>query len=150
MSTAAAFMQRTDSRPDWATPQAIFDRFDAEYGFTLDAAASPHNAKCARYFTRDDDALAQDWGTETVWLNPPYGRDIARWVAKAWDASRQGATVACLVPARTDAAWWHDYAMRGEITFLRGRIRFVGAPFNAPFPSALVVFRPDAARSASA
>lgn len=135
----------TARRDDWETPPDLFARLDAEFGFTLDAAATPKNAKCARYFTRDDDALRQDWGREVVWLNPPYGREIARWVRRAWVAARYGATVVCLVPARTDAGWWHDDAMDGEVRFLRGRIRFVGAPYNAPFPSAVVVFRPPGA-----
>ena len=75
-------------------------------------------------------------------MNPPYGREIAKWMRKAFEESRNGATVVCLVPARTDAGWWHDYAMRGEIRFIRGRLRFSGSSVNAPFPSAVVVFRP--------
>jgi phage N-6-adenine-methyltransferase len=128
-------------RPDWATPPELFAKWDAEFGFTLDAAALPHNAKCARYFTPDDDGLAQSWGTETVWVNPPYGAQIAAWMRKAWQSSKYGATVVLLVPARTDTRWWHDHAMKGEIRFLRGRIKFVGATASAPFPCALVIFR---------
>jgi len=149
MSVAAEFVQRTASRPDWATPQALFDGFNSIYGFTLDAAASAENAKCADYFTKEDNALAQDWGDHRVWLNPPYGREIGAWMRKAYESAQRGALVVCLVPARTDTAWWHDYASRGEVTFLRGRVRFVGAPFNAPFPSALVVFRPKIAERAA-
>lgn len=132
----------SSERMDWATPPALFAALDAEFGFTLDAAALPHNAKCARYFTPADDALAQDWGAGVVWLNPPYGRQIAAFMRKAYEASLAGATVVCLVPARTDTAWWHDVAARGEVRFLRGRVRFEGAAHGAPFPSAIVVFRP--------
>ena len=71
-------------------------------------------------------------------MNPPYGREIGRWMKKASEAS---ATVVCLVPARTDTAWWHDYAMQGEIEFLRGRLKFGDSKNSAPFPSAIVVFR---------
>jgi len=53
--------------------------------------------------------------------------------------------VMCLLPARTDTAWWHDYCMRGEITFLRGRLKFGDAKTGAPFPSALVLFKPSEA-----
>jgi phage N-6-adenine-methyltransferase len=134
----------------WETPPDLFARFDAEFGFTLDAAALPATAKCARYFTPDDDALVQDWGREVVWLNPPYGRAIAGFMAKAADAARNGATVVCLVPARTDTAWWHDSVIGAgaEVRFLRGRVAFRqnGATlYPAPFPSALVIYRPVAA-----
>jgi phage N-6-adenine-methyltransferase len=132
-------------RNDWETPPALFGRYDARFGFTLDVAALPHNAKCARFFTPDDDGLRQDWGREVCWLNPPYGKAIGQWMRKAWEASQRGATVVVLVPARTCSAWWHDYAMRGEIEFLRGRVKFVGAPYNAPFPCAVITFRPAVA-----
>lgn len=134
------FSSATDN---WATPQDLFDRINAVFRFTLDAAASAENAKCARYFTREQDGLVQDWGREVVWLNSPYGREIGKWIGKARAAAEQGATVVCLVPARTDTAWWHDHVIpAGEVTFLRGRLRFGNATAGAPFPSAIVVFRP--------
>lgn len=146
-------MARAD---DWATPVAVFDPLHREFAFTLDAAASDHNARCDRYFTPQDDGLSQDWGSDVVWLNPPYGREVAAWVRKAWLASRHGATVVCLIPARTDTGWWHDYAMRGEIRFIRGRLNFDAKPgsearkgHNAPFPSAVVIFRPERGNAAT-
>ena len=125
----------------WATPQDFFDRLHAEFGFELDVCATPDNAKCSRYYTVNDDGLAQEW-TGTCWMNPPYGRAIAGWMRKAWQAAQQGATVVCLVPARTDTRWWHDYAMKGEIRYVKGRLKFGDAKTNAPFPSAVVIFRP--------
>lgn len=75
-------------------------------------------------------------------MNPPYGRQIQRWVKKAWESAQQGATVVCLLPARTDTAWWHDYVMEAdEIRFIRGQLKFSGRKWNAPFPSAVIVFR---------
>ena len=136
---AVHFLSQTD---DWATPQWLFDALSKEFRFTLDPCASAINAKCRQYFTREDDGLAQDWGKETVWMNPPYGRVIGRWMEKAWETSLAGGTVVCLVPARTDTRWWHDYAMRGEVRLLVGRIRFGNAKSGAPFPSAIIVFRP--------
>lgn len=128
--------------PEWETPQAFFDEMDREFHFTLDVCATPENAKCQRYFTKTQDGLAQHW-SGVCWMNPPYGRQIGRWVRKALDASRAGATVVCLVPARTDTTWWHLAAENGaEIRFLRGRLRFGGMAHNAPFPSAIVIFRP--------
>lgn len=135
----------TSSTDDWATPQDLFDRLNAQHGFTLDVCANAANAKCSRYFTVEQDGLAQDW-TGTCWMNPPYGREIAKWIRKAYESSKAGATVVCLVPARTCSAWWHDYAAKGEVTFLRGRVKFGGAKWNAPFPSAVIVFRPESVR----
>lgn len=129
---------------EWGTPQAFYDALDAEFGFTLDVAASADNAKCERYFSPKDDGLAQDWTGEVCWMNPPYGRAIGLWMEKASEAR---ATVVCLVPARTDTAWWWDFALKGEVRFIRGRLRFTGGTktnplsHNAPFPVAVVVFR---------
>ena len=135
---AVHFLSATD---EWATPQWLFDALHREFAFTLDPCATRENAKCARFFTRDDDGLAQDWGDAVVFMNPPYGAMISRWMWKAHRASRHGATVVCLVPARTDTAWWHDYAMKGEVRLLRGRLKFGNAKNSAPFPSAVVIFR---------
>ena len=126
---------------EWSTPQEVFEELDEEFGFTLDPCATDENAKCNRYFTREDDGLKQDWGKERVFMNPPYGREITLWMKKAYDASRKGATVVCLPPARTDTKWWHDYAMRGEIYLIKGRLKFGNAKNSAPFPSAVVVFK---------
>jgi phage N-6-adenine-methyltransferase len=136
------FLSLTD---EWETPPAFFAEWDARYHFTLDVCATPENAKCQRYYTRAEDGLAQEW-TGVCWMNPPYGRQIGRWVQKAYEAAQSGATVVCLLPARTDTAWWHDYVMRGKVTFIRGRLRFVGGASSAPFPSAVVVFEPEKAR----
>ena len=124
----------------WATPQAVFDRLNAEFRFDLDVCALPENAKCRRYFTPATNGLSQEW-KGVCWMNPPYGREISQWMQKAFDSSLQGATVVCLVPARTDTAWWHQYATKGEIRFVRGRLRFGAATSAAPFPSAIVIFR---------
>lgn len=127
----------------WATPQDFFDVLHAEFGFDLDVCATDENAKCARYFTAETDGLAQEW-SGTCWMNPPYGRVIGDWMRKAWESSLSGATVVCLVPSRTDTRWWHDYAMRGEIRYVRGRLKFGGSKNSAPFPCAVVIFRPSA------
>lgn len=134
------YIQTTD-RQDWETPQALFDQLNAEFGFDLDVAASHTNAKCATYYTEAEDGLTLPW-TGTVWCNPPYGKQIADWMRKGWEAAQGGATVVLLVPSRTDASWFHDYALKGEVRFIRGRLRFGGSTENAPFPSVLVIFRP--------
>jgi phage N-6-adenine-methyltransferase len=126
---------------EWATPQDLFDSLNAEFHFTLDPCCTHENAKCAKHFTVTEDGLGQSWAGEVVFMNPPYGREIGVWMAKAHLERDLGATVVCLVPARTDTAWWHDYAMCGEIRFLRGRLHFNGGTGSAPFPSAIVIFR---------
>ena len=138
----------SSDRMDWETPPDLFARYDAVNHFTLDPCATAANAKCGRFYTVADDGLSLPWAPERVWMNPPYGREIGKWMAKALGESRRGALVVCLVPSRTDTAWWHDYAMKGEIEFLRGRLRFVGAPSSAPFPSAVIIFRPALASAA--
>lgn len=139
MNTDLMFSSATDQ---WATPQAFFDEWDAIFRFDLDVCADSRNAKCWRYFSEQDNGLYQTWAPNRCWMNPPYGREIGRWMQKAYDESQKGATVVCLVPARTDTAWWHDYAMKGTITFIRGRLKFGDATNSAPFPSAVVVFYP--------
>ena len=127
-------------KQDWGTPQELFDRLDQEFHFTLDVCALPKNAKCREYFSPHEDGLSRRW-SGVCWMNPPYGREIEKWMHKAFRESERGATVVCLVPARTDTEWWHNYALQGEIRFLRGRVKFQGAHATAPFPSAIVVFR---------
>ena len=128
-------------RSDWESPAHIVAGLNAEFGLETDVCATPANAQCKRFFSPDDDGLSQEW-TGTCWMNPPYGREIERWMKKAFDSSKAGATVVCLVPARPDTRWWHKYALRGEIRFLRGRLKFGGSINSAPFPSAIVIFRP--------
>ena len=138
-SLAVHFSSRTD---EWPTPDWLFEVLDAEFRFTLDPCSSDANARCVRHFTRREDGLAQDWTRDVVFMNPPYGREIGQWMRKAHESAQAGAIVVCLVPARTDTAWWHTYAVHGEIRFLRGRLKFGDAAQGAPFPSAIVVFRP--------
>lgn len=137
MSTNIHFSSKTDL---WETPQSIFDQLHAEFNFEWDVCAIPENAKCSHYFTPKQNGLLQDW-RGSCWMNPPYGRVISQWMRKAYESSQQGATVVCLVPERTDTTWWHTYAIKGEIRFLRGRLKFGGQRNSAPFPSAVVIFR---------
>ncbi len=138
MKTTVHFSSKTDL---WETPQSFFDALNEEFGFTLDVCASAENAKCRRFYTSVDDGLAQSW-EGVCWMNPPYGRTIGKWMKKAFLSAEQGAVVVCLVPARTDTAWWHDYAAKGEVRFIRGRLKFGCHSNSAPFPSAVIIFRP--------
>jgi len=124
-----------------ATPQDLFDDLDAIFHFDLDPCALPSNVKCRRFFTPADDGLKQPW-EGSVFMNPPYGSpDIKPWIKKAFEeAQKDGTTVVCLVPARTDTAWWQDYCTKGHVWFVRGRLKFGGSKGSAPFPSAIVIF----------
>lgn len=140
MNTEPMFSSESD---EWDTPQWFYDALNKEFGFTLDPCTNGGNAKCERFYTAKDAPLNRDWGTETVFMNPPYS-ECADWMRKAYGAAQEGATVVCLVPSRTDTDWWHRYAMKGEIRLIRGRLKFGNAENSAPFPSAVIVFRPRA------
>lgn len=154
------FSSATD---DWATPQWLFDQLDEEFHFALDVCASKSNHKARSWYGLDHtttsrrDGLARDWardadGRGAVWMNPPYGRTIGAWMAKAREAAENGATVVCLVPARTDTHWFHEQVLAAgaEVRYLRGRVKFGDATNGAPFASLVVIYRPALTRSAVA
>ena len=143
MNTETMFSSDKDY---WETPQSLFNALDLEFHFTLDVAASDQNAKCKRYYTKENDGLQKDWGGETVFCNPPYGsKDTGVWTEKCYRESlKPNTTVVLLIPARTDRKSFHDYILgKAEIRFLRGRLKFelegksIG---TAPFPSMICVF----------
>jgi phage N-6-adenine-methyltransferase len=127
---------------DWATPQYLFDEWNAKYDFELDAAASSENHKCANWYGLDHpdtdrrDGLAQAW-TGKTWVNPPYGKVLNQWVGHA---AEQLTPVVMLLPARTDTRWFHSYCINRRITFIKGRVKFGGNANAAPFPSMIVEF----------
>ena len=132
---------------EWGTPPDFFRDLNEEFHFTLDVCSTHKNAKCAKHYTKDDDGLAQDWTGETVWCNPPYGREMPKWIQKCAEHAQRGGCAVMLIPARTDTRAFHDYIYgKAEIRFVRGRLRFVngdGESVNsAPFPSMVVIFKP--------
>src|SRR5262245_6438778 len=164
MNTALMFSTGKD---DWQTPPELFARLDAEFNFYIDGAASQHNTLCSAYYGPDSaserlscrDALIEDWAwhlgslkpTRAVYVNPPYSRGLqGKFIAKAASERRKGVTTVMLLPARTDTRAFHDHIWDEqkhqpregvEVRFLRGRLRFIGAPASAPFPSMIVIFR---------
>lgn len=134
---------------EWATPQHLFDKLNAEFNFVLDVCATQQNAKCEKYFTKEQDGLQQVWSLDgsyvfSVWMNPPYGREITQWMKKAYEVSLSGVRVVALVPNRSNAPWWHDYVMKSrEIRFVRKKVPFDGEKKGVPFwGSVVVVFGP--------
>jgi len=137
----ALYSSATD---DWPTPRAFFDKLNRRYHFTLDPCASAENAVCLTYFTREQDGLAQDWGTHRVFCNPPYGREIGKWARKCFEASQGGALVVLFVPARTCTRWFHDWVQdKAAVEFCKGRFKFGDGKTSAPFPSMLAVYSPE-------
>ena len=131
----------TSNTDNWATPQWLFDLLNDEFEFTLDPCASSDNAKCAKYFTKEDNGLIQDWTGYRVFCNPPYGKAIAHWVKKCAEEAEKGTLVVMLIPARTDTSYFHDFIYnKAEIRFIRGRLHFNNSVNTAPFPSMIVIF----------
>lgn len=131
----------TSNSEEWATPQDFFDRLDEEFHFTLDPCATAENAKCEKYYTKEQNGLSQDWTGETVFCNPPYGNEIGKWCRKCLEHSESGGVAVMLIPARTDTKVFHEYIYgKAEIRFIRGRLHFNGSKWNAPFPSMVVVY----------
>ena len=142
MNKEVMFSSATDN---WATPQDFFDKLNAEFHFDLDVCADESNHKCDKYYTKQQDGLTMPW-KGIVWCNPPYGREIGLWVRRALFASVGGATVVMLIPARTDTKWFHDYIYKREnveVRFVKGRLKFGNSKNSAPFPSMIVVFKPQ-------
>lgn len=121
----------SSQRLDWQTPKAVYQVLDAEFGFDFDP--------CPSHPTFD--GLHIEWG-QVNFVNPPYGREIPKWIRKGYLEHLKGKAVVFLIPSRTDTKWWHDYCMKAsEIRFIRGRLRFDDGPNAAPFPSAIVIFK---------
>jgi site-specific DNA-methyltransferase (adenine-specific) len=128
----------------YETPQEFFDGLNEEFNFTLDPCCVPQTAKCDKYFTPEDDGLKKSWGDNIVFMNPPYGREIKKWVKKAKEEAERESTVVGLIPARTDTRYWHNHIFpyAKEVRFIKGRLKFGNSENSAPFPSAVVVWSP--------
>lgn len=127
----------------WATPQDFFDNLNNEFMFEIDVCATAENAKCKTFYTKEQNGLEMPWNG-VCWCNPPYGREIGKWVERAYTSSVGGATVVMLLPARTDTKWFHEYIYgKAEIRFIKGRLKFGDSKNSAPFPSMVAVFRPN-------
>ena len=132
----------TSNTNEWSTPSELYKRLNREFNFTLDPCCTKENAKCERHYTIAEDGLQQNWKDDIVFMNPPYGREIGRWIEKAYKESLRGAIVVCLIPARTDTKYWHEYIFgKAEVRFIRGRIKFGNGNNSAPFPSAIIIYK---------
>lgn len=143
--SSAAVSSAWDS---WSTPQQVLDCLYKVLGggFDLDPCSPGRrrtHVRARTLLTEDDDGLANEWRGAAIYMNPPYGRDIGRWTAKARSevaAGRSGFVIG-LVPSRTDTRWWHDdIAGRADVWLIKGRLAFGDGVQPAPFPSALVLW----------
>lgn len=132
----------SSAKDDWETPQEFFDEWNAQFHFTLDVCANEKNHKCERFFNKEENGLEKDWGGETVWCNPPYGKTIGQWVRKCWTEAQKNKTkVVALLPARTDTRWFHDYVYgKAIVYFVKGRLKFGTSKNSAPFPSMVCIW----------
>lgn len=133
----------SSSTDDWSTPEDFFNMLDKEFNFTLDPCADDLNHKCEKYYTKEQNGLTKEWGGERVFCNPPYGREIGKWVKKCYDEVYDGDCdlAVMLVPARTDTRWFHEYIYNtARVWFIKGRLKFGGRKTPAPFPSMVVLF----------
>lgn len=132
----------------YETPTSVFSKANEEFGFTLDAAASAENTKCAAFFDLKADGLISPWGTHRVWCNPPFERgQVGKWAEKAAKETRLGTCplAVLLIPASIDTKWFHTFvAPFAEIRFVQGRLRF--GDFAKPFPQPMLlcIFKKDA------
>ncbi len=125
---------------EWPTPDSLWKPLNDEFNFNLDVCATKDNAKCHRFFTKEQDGLKQDWHG-VCWMNPPYGREMVKWLKKAVDEMKNGVTTVALIPSRTNTGWWHELVMKhGEVRFVRGRPKFGNATEGLPWPLAIVIF----------
>lgn len=141
---------------EWFTPPWVIEHARLLIGgalFDLDPASNCHAQayiQAKEWYGLDHplpdhrDGLRVSW-YGNVWLNPPYGRGILRWIQKAVDEYRAGRAtrIVCLVPARLDTRWFRllHTTMRGMYVY-RSRLVFLsptGTTSTAPFPSVLVV-----------
>jgi phage N-6-adenine-methyltransferase len=127
----------------WETPIEFFNELNREFNFTLDPCCETSTAKCSKYYTKEDDGLSKNWQGETVFCNPPYGREIYDWVEKcSVEGNKPNTTVVMLIPSRTDTRWFHEFIHgKAEIRFIKGRLKFGNSKNSAPFPSMVVIFR---------
>lgn len=139
-------IDQTNSTDEWSTPWSMFRRWNELFRFTLDAAASAPNAKCERFFSKEDNGLNQSWSGFRVFCNPPYSQ-VDKWMEKASREAKKGTFIVYLVFARIDTEWFHRYAVKADyVISLRGRLTFTrqdGKRGTAPAPSVLIIFNCD-------
>ena len=133
----------TSNTVEWETPQALFDQLNEEFRFTLDPCATAENAKCRKYYTKEQDGLLQDWTGETVYCNPPYGRQMGRWIEKCYEhwLSGGGWQLCLFLLGRIPKRFMSTSTVKQRSVSLEA---VCGSGMqNAPFPSMIVIYRKE-------
>ena len=130
MKHALSIHRQKDAIDTWATPNEIFNFAQNRWGnFTLDAAANLFNSKVTNFISENQDALKTSWISNNTWLNPPYGRQMPKFIQRALNQVREGNTnrVVCLIASRTDTKIFQDviFPYASELYFIKGRIKFL-------------------------
>lgn len=127
-----------ERRQNWRTPRVIFDPLHAEFGFTLDGASEAGNGLLPLASTVD---APIDWDGHRVFCNPPWS-NIAPFIEQAPRAD----LAVFLVPARTNARWFHralDLGARPRFFLGRPKFEMPGAApstANSPVDCCLLIF----------
>lgn len=136
----------------WCTPRDFFNEINLKYNFNLDPCCTKKSNLCKNYFTVEEDGLKQSWKGFRAFVNPPYGREIGKWVQKCYEENIiNNVFSVMLIPSRTDTKWFHNFILgKAEIIFIKGRLKFIDLDYTgkeedrkispAPFPSMLVIF----------
>ena len=129
---------------EYSTPKEIFEPLQKGFNIVLDVCASGENNKCDIYFSKEQNSLKQDWHKiGNAWMNPPFSRDLKKWVEKAYTEAQKGINVVCLLPVRSNTIWWHKFIIdtKSEVRFLKGEIKFNGMDRGLWLPFAIVIFK---------
>lgn len=127
----------------YSTPTKLFKVINDEFHFTLDVCALPENAKCENYFTPEIDGLKRDW-PGVCWMNPPFNKELKKWVIKARDESKKhNSIVCCLVPFRGNTVWFKEVCMDAEIRFIIGEVNFNDLERGLWLPMCFMIFGTD-------
>ncbi|GAI17513.1 unnamed protein product [marine sediment metagenome] len=126
---------------EYETPKEIFEPLQKEFDLRLDVCATKENAKCELFFTKEEDALSKDWN-ENFWMNPPFSRNLKKWVQKAYEESEKGVTGVLLLPVGSNTLWWHKYIIdtKAEVRFLKGEIKFSNQKRGLWLPFAIIIY----------
>jgi len=128
---------------EYETPKEIFEPLQKEFQLELDVCATKENTKCELFLTKEEDALTKNWN-KNFWMNPPFGRNLKKWVQKAYEESQKGFIGVLILPVRCNTLWWHKYIIdtKAEVRFLKGETKFVGHKRGLWLPFAIIIFKP--------
>lgn len=125
---------------EYSTPQKLYDFINKEFNFEIDVCASESNKKCNKYFNVKMDGLKQNW-TGKCWMNPPFNKELKKWVIKAkQESEKHKSIICCLIPVRSNTNWWKECCESSEIRFIIGEVNFNELERGLWLPMCLMIF----------